>query len=127
MDTSYKAQLPTPRYFLDLISCRSACPVRTNAGAYVRAVANGDYEKGYAVARAPNPWVSVCAHVCAHPCESRCRRGAIDQPISIRALKRTLTERRGPESVAATAEDPSPLGVAGPAHLYRNRVFSDQN
>jgi NADPH-dependent glutamate synthase beta subunit-like oxidoreductase/NAD-dependent dihydropyrimidine dehydrogenase PreA subunit len=114
VDARYQATLPSPRYFLDLISCRSACPVRTNAGAYVRAVAEGQDRRGYEIARAPNPWVSVCAHVCAHPCESRCRRGAIDQPISIRALKRTLTERHGVESVVAGAEtsDLAPLGLA---------------
>jgi len=109
----YAATLPSPRYFLDLISCRSACPVRTNAGAYVRAVARGAYDQGYAIASAPNPWASVCGRICAHPCESRCRRGAIDQPISIRALKRTLTERHGVESPAARQlEEPAPLGVA---------------
>jgi formate dehydrogenase beta subunit len=114
VDARYDATLPAARYFLDLISCRSACPVRTNAGAYVRAVAEGEDRRGYETARAPNPWVSVCAHVCAHPCESRCRRGTIDQPISIRALKRTLTERHGVESVApgAATGDLVPLGLA---------------
>jgi NADPH-dependent glutamate synthase beta subunit-like oxidoreductase len=114
MDTRYAVVIPTPRYFLDLISCRSACPVRTNAGAYVRAVAEGQYEQGYDVARAPNPWASVCAHVCAHPCESACRRGTIDQPISIRALKRTLTERHGVESTVAGSarEAETPLEAA---------------
>lgn len=112
MDAQYHASLPTPRYFLDLISCRSGCPVRTNAGAYVRAVADGDYENGYRIARSPNPWASVCAHVCAHPCETRCRRGTIDRPISIRALKRTLAERFGPGSVASSIEEPAPLGIA---------------
>jgi NADPH-dependent glutamate synthase beta subunit-like oxidoreductase/NAD-dependent dihydropyrimidine dehydrogenase PreA subunit len=41
---------------------------------------------------------SVCGRVCAHPCETACRRGVIDRPISIRALKRFLTEQYGPES-----------------------------
>lgn len=36
MEARYVSIVPTPRYFLDLISCRSGCPVRTNAGAYVR-------------------------------------------------------------------------------------------
>jgi len=56
----------------------------------------------------------VCGRICAHPCESRCRRGAIDQPISIRALKRTLTERHGVENALASAgrEEPPPLDVA---------------
>jgi len=114
MEAHYAASVPTPRYFLDLISCRSGCPVRTNAGAYVRATARGEFRRGYDIARAPNPLASVCARVCAHPCESRCRRGAIDEPISIRALKRTLTERHGVESAVAggLADEPAPLGVA---------------
>jgi NADPH-dependent glutamate synthase beta subunit-like oxidoreductase len=41
---------------------------------------------------------SICGRVCAHPCETACRRGEIDKPIAIRALKRFLTERYGPES-----------------------------
>lgn len=32
------------------------------------------------------------------PCEAACRRGEIDQPVSIRALKRFATERYGTES-----------------------------
>jgi NADPH-dependent glutamate synthase beta subunit-like oxidoreductase/NAD-dependent dihydropyrimidine dehydrogenase PreA subunit len=40
----------------------------------------------------------VCGRVCGHPCETACRRGQYDAPISIRALKRFLTERYGPES-----------------------------
>ena len=80
----------------------------------MRAVAQGEYEKGYRIAHAPNPWTSVCGRICAHPCESRCRRGAIDQPISIRALKRTLTERHGVETarISDRPEEPGPLGVA---------------
>ena len=114
MESTYHAVLPTTQYFLDLIACRSGCPVRTNAGAYVRAVAEGKYRSGYDIARAPNPMASVCAHVCAHPCESKCRRGDIDQPISIRALKRTLTERHGVESAVTReqSEEPQPLNIA---------------
>ena len=94
----FSAVVPDFRYFLDLIPCRSACPVRTNAGGYVRAVAESDTARGYRIARAPNPLASICGRICAHPCEANCRRGVIDAPISIRALKRTLTERHGAEN-----------------------------
>jgi formate dehydrogenase (NADP+) beta subunit len=97
-ERTYTTVVPSFQYFLDLVPCRSGCPVRTNAGGYVRAVAEWDTTRGYAIARAPNPLASVCGRICAHPCESQCRRGAIDQPISIRALKRTLTERHGVEN-----------------------------
>jgi formate dehydrogenase (NADP+) beta subunit len=78
--------------------CMTACPAGTSAGRYVSLIAEGHFEEAYRYAREPNPMASVCGRVCAHPCETACRRGQIDSPISIRALKRFLTERYGPES-----------------------------
>ncbi|HET9837050.1 MAG TPA: FAD-dependent oxidoreductase [Candidatus Angelobacter sp.] len=78
--------------------CMMACPAHTNAGRYVSLIAEGRFEEAYRFARDPNPLASICGRVCAHPCETACRRGEIDRPIQIRALKRFLTERYGPES-----------------------------
>ena len=78
--------------------CMMACPAHTNAGRYVGLIAEGRFEEAYGYARGPNPLASTCGRVCAHPCETACRRGEIDKPIAIRALKRFLTERYGPES-----------------------------
>ena len=78
--------------------CMQACPVHTQAGRYVSLIAQGKYEEAYRYARVPNPFASICGRVCGHPCEPACRRGQFDMPISIRALKRFVTERHGPES-----------------------------
>jgi len=78
--------------------CMMACPAHTNAGRYVELIAEGEFEEAYRYAREPNPLASICGRVCAHPCETACRRGEIDKPIAIRALKRFLTEQYGPES-----------------------------
>jgi len=78
--------------------CMIACPAGTEAGRYVSLIAEGRFAEAYRYARDSNPMASVCGRVCGHPCETACRRGAIDRPISIRALKRFLTERYGPES-----------------------------
>jgi NADPH-dependent glutamate synthase beta subunit-like oxidoreductase/NAD-dependent dihydropyrimidine dehydrogenase PreA subunit len=78
--------------------CMMACPAHTNAGRYVALIAEGEFEEAYRTARGPNPMASICGRVCAHPCETACRRGEIDKPIAIRALKRFLTEQYGPES-----------------------------
>jgi formate dehydrogenase (NADP+) beta subunit len=78
--------------------CMMACPAHTNAGRYVALIAEGNFEEAYRYAREPNPLASICGRVCAHPCETACRRGEIDKPIAIRALKRFLTEQHGPES-----------------------------
>jgi formate dehydrogenase beta subunit len=85
------------QYYDDNIPCLAACPVHTNAGMYVAAIADGDDELAYLTARMPNPFASVCGRVCAAPCEDACRRGQIDRPIAIRALKRFVTEQYGPE------------------------------
>ena len=78
--------------------CMQACSVHTQAGRYVSLIAEGQYEEAYRYARSPNPLASICGRVCGHPCETACRRGQFDAPISIRALKRFVTERFVPES-----------------------------
>lgn len=79
--------------------CMAACPVHTEAGRYVALIAEGRYQEAYRVARRPNPFASICGRICAAPCETACRRGTIDQPVAIRALKRFVTERFGVESM----------------------------
>jgi formate dehydrogenase beta subunit len=79
--------------------CMAACPVHTEAGRYVALIEEGKYRDAYHVARKPNPFASICGRVCAAPCETSCRRGTIDEPIAIRALKRFVTERFGVESM----------------------------
>ncbi len=113
-----------PLHFYDEnIPCLAACPVHTNAGAYVAAIADGDDLGAYLTARLPNPFASVCGRVCAAPCEDACRRGEIDQPIAIRALKRFVTEKYGVESAAGkawlevaappTEDRPQSVGIVG--------------
>ena len=97
--------------------CMMACPAHTNAGRYVALIAEGRFAEAYRYARDPNPLASICGRVCAHPCETACRRGEIDKPIAIRALKRFLTERYGPESryrsdLAPVAAEPNGFKVA---------------
>ena len=100
MPATYPVELPDVNYFSRQVLCREGCPVRTDSGGYVQAVAEGRYEDAYIIARTPNPFASICGRVCAAPCEAKCRRGALDASISIRALKRFVCERFGVESDA---------------------------
>lgn len=77
--------------------CRGACPVGTDAAAYVALLAEGRVADAYDVARAHNPFPSVCGRICSAPCERACRRGVIDSAVSIRALKRVLCDAYGAE------------------------------
>ncbi len=94
-----RVALPDLGHWKAQVKCQDGCPVSTDAGRYVQLIAEGRLEDAYLVARAPNPLASVCGRVCAAPCEDACRRGAIDHPISIRALKRHVTEQYGVESI----------------------------
>ena len=96
----YRTMIPDVDFWKDMVPCQAACPVHTDAGRYVQLIARGDYEQAYLTARSPNPFASVCGRVCAAPCEDACRRGKLDSPVSIRALKRFVTEKFGVESLA---------------------------
>src|ERR1039458_8883575 len=87
-----KIEIPEGDYYKRQIKCQYACPVHTDARGYVRAIADGDFEKAYLIARAPNPLASICGRICGAPCEAACRRGSIDQSISIRGLKRSAVD-----------------------------------
>ena len=105
-----RVEVPGDGYHRRLISCQSACPVRTDARGYVRAIAEGRFEDAYLIARGPNPFASICGRICGAPCEAACRRGKIprfdeegiplgpDRPIAIRALKRFVCDLFGPEA-----------------------------
>jgi formate dehydrogenase beta subunit len=95
---AYRVRIADDAYWREQIKCQFACPVHTDARGYVRAIAEGNYELAYLIARGPNPLASICGRICGAPCEAACRRGTIDQPIAIRALKRFVCERSGPES-----------------------------
>jgi len=85
-------------YWIKMVKCQHACPVHTNACGYVTSIAEGRYEDAYRIARATNPFASICGRVCGAPCEVNCRRGEVDEPVSIRALKRFVTDQFGPEA-----------------------------
>ncbi len=94
---SFQVIIPDYNYWRQNIKCQTGCPVNTDSRGYVKAIADGDYEKAYWIARLPNPLASICGRICAAPCELACRRKGIDASISIRALKRFVTERYGIE------------------------------
>jgi NADPH-dependent glutamate synthase beta subunit-like oxidoreductase len=105
---AYRVRVADHAYWREQIKCQFACPVHTDARGYVRAIAEGDHELAYLIARGPNPLASLCGRICGAPCEAACRRGSIDQPIAIRALKRFVCEQFGAESRTDAAQEHFP-------------------
>ncbi len=116
----YRVFLPDLNFYQQSVPCQFACPVRTDARAYVTAIANGEYERAYLIARENNPFASTCGWVCGAPCEAACRRGKIDAPIAIRSLKRFVNDRYGVylgES-GESRQPPAFPGYVGPTNRF---------
>ena len=100
--------------------CREECPAGVDIPRYVRLVGEGKFSEALAVIREAIPFPSICGYVCPHPCEQRCRRGEVDEPIAINALKRFVVEHatgiENPESVSLTGKRVAVIG-SGPAGL----------
>jgi NADPH-dependent glutamate synthase beta subunit-like oxidoreductase len=116
----YRAYLPDFTFYQGSVACQFACPVRTDGRAYVNAIAKEDYERAYLIARETNPFASTCGWVCGAPCEAACRRGMIDAPIAIRALKRFVNDRYG-VYIGETGESRQP--PSWPAYVGATNAF----
>ncbi len=72
--------------------CNIGCPATTDAARYIELIREHKYNTSIDVARAPNPFAAVCGRACFHPCETLCKRGSVDEPISIAYLKRVVSD-----------------------------------
>ena len=68
--------------------CVDACPISQEVREYVQLLEKGQVKEALMVIRRDNALPGVCGYVCHHPCEQACIRGAWDEPVAIRELKR---------------------------------------
>ncbi|MFZ7134267.1 MAG: NADH-quinone oxidoreductase subunit NuoF [Eubacteriales bacterium] len=68
--------------------CQNACPAGVNVPGYLALIAAERPRDAYNLIRKDNPFPAICGRVCTHPCESKCRRAQLDEPLSIKDLKR---------------------------------------
>jgi len=73
--------------------CSHTCPAGTSVPKYIALISNRRFTDALRLIRDHNPFVSVCGRVCNAPCESKCRRAQIDEPLSIRSLKRFAADQ----------------------------------
>ena len=75
-----------------LVPCRAECPAHIDIPAYVRAVREGDCDKAVAIIREKVPFPHALGYVCNNRCEGGCKRNELNDPVSIRNLKRYAAE-----------------------------------
>jgi NADH-quinone oxidoreductase subunit F len=76
--------------------CLNACPAGVDIPAYVSLVAQRRYAEALEIHRERNPFAMICGRVCPAFCEQHCRRGDIDEPVAIRAIKRFMADHEAP-------------------------------
>ncbi|UWG99049.1 FAD-dependent oxidoreductase [Dehalobacter sp. DCM] len=106
-----------------LLPCSNTCPAEIDIPRYLRFIREENYPAATAVIREKVPFPQVLGYVCNHPCESECRRGQVNEPISICRLKRFAAENdteklwlQNVKKKSATDKKVAVIG-AGPAGL----------
>jgi len=131
---SGKKQVSTGTYYSKLTApCLDACPIHLDIPKYIELIKDAKFAESLNVIRERLPLPGVVGRVCFRPCEKHCRRGNLDEPISIKALKRfvadhELSEQKEPEYEVTPSENNGKVAIvgAGPAgitcayHLARN-------
>ncbi len=106
--------------------CQATCPVSLDIRGYVGLIADGKFKEAYDLIREKVPFPGVLGRVCTHSCEDRCKRGLVDEPISIAKLKRFVADHVydnygdfeiKPEHVPMTTGKRVAVIGAGPAGL----------
>ncbi len=102
--------------------CLNACPAGVDVPTYIALTAQGRTAEALAIHRERNPFALACGRVCPAFCESKCRRGEIDEPIAIRAIKRYMADAEikhpwTPEKLGAPKAEKVAVVGAGPAGL----------
>jgi len=92
--------------------CVSACPLGQDVPGYLRAEADGDFDRALEIIHRTNPFAAVCGRLCHHPCQRACVRKHIDEPVQIRALKLAAVQKAA-ASVIRTDSKNGPVTVVG--------------
>ncbi|RPJ17935.1 MAG: FAD-binding protein [Desulfobacteraceae bacterium] len=109
--------------------CRHACPVGMDIPDYIALIRDNRLDDAYKVLLKTNPFPSICGRVCEHSCEFKCRRSMIDEPVSIKHLKRYITDHAArPPVKPATVARSEKIAVigAGPSGLTAARDLASR-
>ncbi len=75
--------------------CSSSCPLGIDIPGYIELIADGKPYESLELIRERAVLPGVLGYACFHPCEENCRRDALEQSVSICALKRYVSDIAG--------------------------------
>jgi len=85
--------------------CLHGCPAHVNIPEYVGCIKDSNFEASLATIREKTMLAGVLGRVCVHPCEENCRRNQLEEPVSIRNLKRFVYDYETPGKKEAVTND----------------------
>ena len=75
-----------------VVPCRKGCPAHIDVPRYIRFISQGDYASANATVREKVPFPHSLGYICVHSCELECKHSYLNEPVSIRNLKRFAAE-----------------------------------
>jgi len=88
-----KKKIPRQDYKIKVTSpCESACPSHLPVARYIELIKEGRFLESLDAIREATCLPGILGRVCVRPCEDNCRRGNVDEPISIKWLKRFVAD-----------------------------------
>ncbi len=123
--------------------CIEACPARVDVPSYIDFLKRGKTELSVATVLEKYPLAAVCGRVCVRFCEMACRRQFIDEPLSIKHLKRFIADQekyvtngwfnkktvkeKKPKDLKIAVVGAGPAGISCAYHLllkgYKTEIF----
>jgi NADH-quinone oxidoreductase subunit F len=78
---------------LALSPCENSCPLHMNIPRFLQLYTEGRLEDAFDSVIMDNPLPASTGRICLHPCDNRCRRGAMDEPVNMRDVHRTIADQ----------------------------------
>ena len=89
-----KKPIPRGNYIAKITApCINACPSHLDIPGYVEKIHLGQWQEALEIIRRDCCLPGTIGRVCVRPCEFNCRRGLMDEPIAIKALKRFAADQ----------------------------------
>ncbi|GHU88690.1 hypothetical protein FACS1894155_04050 [Bacteroidia bacterium] len=103
--------------------CSMVCPNRLDVERILGYYDAGQYREAVEMLSAVFSLPEIACDTCKAPCEKACRRGSVDQPVSIRTIIRELSAMDGKAS-----GDEKNIGYVKDKNLYQSRLgrFTDK-
>lgn len=129
----FTEQQQVPVFSSRISPCEAQCPAGVPIRRVLALVQKRKFRDAARVLKAENPFPAISGRACFHPCETGCNRKEFDEPLSINAIERAVSEhatvpvgrkriRSGSKRVAVIGSGPAGMTCAYFLRMLGHRV-----